>query len=94
MKDSIKLDDFDAVCKVSVMDDATLINGIDFDEMDNIRGSSHVECYLSQHRGGNDNDVINATKLAILITRELYHCLNKWLIVSQINICLMKYVNL
>ena len=37
----------------------TLVNGIDFDEMENMGGSSQVECYLNQHREENDNDVVN-----------------------------------
>ena len=43
------------------MDDKILMHGVDFNKMDNMRGSSQVECYLSQHRERNDNDVVNGT---------------------------------
>ena len=63
LTDSIRLNDFDTVCEVNVMDDPTLINGIDFDEMENMGVSSYIECYLSQHREEHDDDdVVNATK--------------------------------
>ena len=59
LKDSIQLNDFDTICEVNENDDAILITGIDIDEMDNMGGSSQVECYLSKHREENDNDVVN-----------------------------------
>ena len=62
MKDSIQLNDFDTVCQVSEMDNEILINGIDFDEMNNMSGSSQVECWLSQHREEKDNDVVNTAQ--------------------------------
>ena len=56
---SIQLDDFDTVYDLSKMDDEILIHGKDLVEMDNMGGSSQVECYLRQHREENDNDVVN-----------------------------------
>ena len=59
LKDSIQINCFDIICDVNKINNETLINGIDFDEMDNMGGSSQVKCYLSQHREGTDNDVVN-----------------------------------
>ena len=60
LKDSIQLNDFDIICEVTEIDGETSMNGIDIDEMDNMGGSSQVECYLSQHREENDNDVVKS----------------------------------
>ena len=47
--DSIQLNVMETTFKVTqIDDDNSLSKGIDFDEMDNIGGSSQVQCYLSQ----------------------------------------------
>ena len=59
LKDSIQLNEFDTITEVNDSDDETSINGIDFDEMDNMGGSLKVEYYPSQHKEENDNDFVN-----------------------------------
>ena len=61
LKYSIQPNYFDTVYDVSEMDGETLTHGTDFDETDNMGGSSQVEFYLSQHRQEDDNDVVNGT---------------------------------
>ena len=86
-KDSIQLNDFDTICEVNKTDNKILINGIEFDEMDNMGGSSQVEYYISQHREEDDNDVANdiiprnnyRMEVLLLIEQMLNSCLNKYL---------------
>ena len=60
------------------MDDAIIIDGIDFDEMDTMGGSSQVECYLSQYRKENDNDVVNGTQTQNTYYKEYLPLFEKW----------------
>ena len=70
LKDSVQLKYFDTICEVNKIDNATSIYGIDIDEMDNICGSSQVEC--CQYREENENcDVNNCTPRNTYYTEAL-----------------------
>ena len=58
IKDSKQLDVMETTFEVSKLDDdKSSFKGIDLDEIDNIGGSSQVQCYLSQKNEENDNYV-------------------------------------
>ena len=42
---------------VTELDDTNPTNAANIDQMDNMGGSSQVECHLSQHREDNDNNM-------------------------------------
>ena len=59
LKDSIPLNVVESMNAVTEFDDDYSMNDIVVDEMDNMGGSSQVECFLSQHREENDNTINN-----------------------------------
>ena len=87
LKDYIQLNDFDTICEVSEIDDKISINGIVVDEMDNMGGSSQVECYLSQHREENDKHVVNNCT-----PRNTYYKEALPLFVEMVNSCPNKHL--
>ena len=42
---------------ITEFEDKNPTNAANIDQMDNMGGSSQVECYLSQHREDNDNNI-------------------------------------
>ena len=60
LKYSIPLNVVESMNVVTEFDDDYSMNDIVVDEMDNMGGSSQVECYLSQHREENDNTIKNS----------------------------------
>ena len=57
IKDAIQVDVLETIFEVNqIEDDNSVSDDLDLDEMNNIGGSSQVQCYLSQQNEDNDND--------------------------------------
>ena len=72
---------------VTVLDDTNPTNEANIDKMDNMGGSSQVECHLSQHREDNDNNMDT-----VLSNRNTYYKEALPLFEEMVNSCPNDYL--